>query len=53
MPDGSLVVVAFTPSGRGKTILALEHSGLPSTDQAARSRAFWAERLARLARVMS
>ena len=47
--DGTPVDVTFLAKGAGKSLVHIEHRRLPSQAEAARLRAFWAERLAALA----
>ena len=43
--DGSTVVVGFTPKGKSKCSVAVQHGGLPSRSAAEERKAFWTERL--------
>lgn len=48
-PDGSIVVVGFTPKGAGKSSVAVQHTRLPNRPSADAFRAYWSERLDALA----
>jgi uncharacterized protein YndB with AHSA1/START domain len=51
--DGrSRVVAYFVPKGRAKTTVSLEHERLPDAGAVEEMRAFWKERLARLAETL-
>ncbi len=43
--DGTTIVVGFTPKGRSKSSVAVQHGGLPSRAAADARKAYWAERL--------
>ncbi len=43
--DGTIVAVGFMPKGRGKSMVAVQHTKLPSREAADRVRKFWSERL--------
>jgi uncharacterized protein YndB with AHSA1/START domain len=51
--DGSIIAVGFTSKGDGRSAVALEHGKLPDRDAATRFKAYWAERLAALAGVLT
>lgn len=46
--DGTIVAVSFTPKGREKTTVAVQHMKLKDRAAVARSKGFWGERLAAL-----
>ncbi len=52
-PDGSIVVVGFTPKGTSKSVVAIAHSKLPDRDSANRFKAYWGERFDVLHEVLS
>lgn len=51
-PDGTRVLVAFEAKGPAKSTIYVAHSRLPSADAVEERRAFWRERLARLAEAL-
>lgn len=51
--DGTTVVVGFTPKGKGKSSVAVQHSKLPSRETSERYKKYWAERLASLGELFS
>ena len=52
-PDGTLVVVGFTPKGAGKCQVSIQHEKLPDQSAVLRAKAYWAERLDALARSLT
>lgn len=50
--DETLVQVGFTRKGRGKSQVAVRHTRLPTRDAAAKMKAFWNERLEKLAAIL-
>lgn len=48
--DGSSVQVYLTPKGRSKSVVAVQHTRLPTKGDAERQKSFWAEHLGSLAR---
>jgi hypothetical protein len=44
-PDGTIVVVNFTPKGREKSAVALAHTKLPTKAAAEEAKTFWTARL--------
>ena len=52
-PSGTRVLVAFEAKGPGKSTVYVAHSKLPSGEAVEEQRAFWRERLARLAEVLA
>jgi uncharacterized protein YndB with AHSA1/START domain len=51
-PDGTLVVLGFAAKGPSKSQVAIAHEQLPDRAAAARMKAYWGERLDRLAEVL-
>jgi len=49
----SRVHAYFTPKGRAKTTVTLQHERLLDADAVSEMRAFWKERLARLAEMLA
>ncbi len=47
--DGTLVVAGFAPKGPDKSMVAIQHSKLPSGERAAELKRYWGERLDALA----
>ena len=43
--DGAIVAVGFTPKGKSKSAVAVQHTKLPDKDTADRVKAYWSERL--------
>lgn len=52
-PDGTTVQAYFTAKGEKRSQVSVQHSGLSSKAEAARIRAWWTERLAALAALLS
>ncbi len=44
-PDGTLVVVGFTPKGRGRSVVALTHTKLRDRAASANAKKYWTDRL--------
>ena len=53
LADGSIVAVSFTPKGRGRSTVAIEHSKLPDRESAERVKAEWAARFDALGRMLA
>lgn len=51
--DGSRVAAFFVSKGRGKSTVAIQHERLPDKTAVEEMRAFWKERLSRLAEIVS
>jgi hypothetical protein len=51
-PDGTSVIVGFTPKGEAKSQVAIQHEKLPDEATATRMKAYWAERLEALAETL-
>lgn len=47
-PDGTSVELGFASKGRSRSTVAIQHSKLPSREDADRVKAYWAEKLAAL-----
>jgi uncharacterized protein YndB with AHSA1/START domain len=52
-PDQTAVVVGFTPKGRGKSQVSVQHGKLADQAAASRMKAFWTERLAELGAMLA
>ena len=52
-PDGSIVVVGFTPKGKSKSQVAIAHTKLRDPESAKRLKALWAERFDALGEVLT
>jgi hypothetical protein len=52
-PDGTIVVVGFTPKGKGKSLVAVQHTKLPDRATSDRMKQFWSERLDALKPVLA
>ena len=48
-PDGTIVVVGFTPKGASKSMVALAHTKLPDRSAADKAKRYWSDRLDALA----
>jgi uncharacterized protein YndB with AHSA1/START domain len=51
-PDGTLVQLYFTPRGKGKSQVAVQHGKLTGKEAVAERKAFWADRLGALAETL-
>jgi len=51
--DGSVVIVGFTPKGRAKSSVAVQHTKLPDATAAQGLKRFWAERFVALALIVA
>jgi hypothetical protein len=52
-PDGTIVVVAFMPKGKGKSAVALAHTKLPDKETANRLKQYWSDQLDALGKVLA
>jgi uncharacterized protein YndB with AHSA1/START domain len=52
LDDGSIVAVGFTAKGRGRSVVAVEHTKLADRDAAERVKGEWAARFDKLAEVL-
>jgi hypothetical protein len=50
--DGTLVQLYFTGKGRGKSQVAVQHTGLAGREAALRAKQYWGDRLGALARLL-
>jgi hypothetical protein len=51
--DGTVVVIGFTPKGKAKSAVAVQHGKLPSREAADRVKKFWSDRLDALGEVLN
>jgi uncharacterized protein YndB with AHSA1/START domain len=51
--DGSIVAVGFTPKGKSKSAVAVQHTRLPDRETAERLKKFWLERFDALGEVLA
>jgi len=51
--DGTIVAVGFTPKGKGKSSVSLQHIGLPDRDTADRMKEYWSDRLHALSKAIT
>ncbi|MGH9146613.1 MAG: DUF4287 domain-containing protein [Vicinamibacterales bacterium] len=52
-PDGTLVVVGFTPKGNRKSVVSLAHTKLPDRGASRKAKKFWTDRLDALGSVLA
>ena len=51
--DGSIIAVGFMDKGKGKSAVAIQHTKLPDRETAEQLKAYWAEQLTALGKVLS
>lgn len=51
--DGTVVIVGFTPKGKGKSAVAVQHTKLPSREVVDRLKAYWADRFDALGEMLT
>lgn len=52
-PDGTIVVIGFTPKGKSKSQVALAHTKLADPETVKRFKTLWSERLDALGEVLA
>ncbi|MEO7822214.1 MAG: hypothetical protein ABIS15_01305 [Gemmatimonadaceae bacterium] len=52
-PDGTIVVIGFTPTTKSKSQVALAHTKLPDPEAVKRFKLLWSERLDALGEVLA
>ena len=52
-PDGTIVVVGFMPKGKGKSVVAVQHTKLPDKESSPRLKQYWSDQLDALGKALA